>query len=291
MPTLPQSRSPDDLEFGPRHKSFDIEGALASDWHGDSAFVTAWFNAMSLLFPLGEKFFIDTVVHFIDEIDDPRLREEIAAFRAQESTHRVQHQKYNELLCRLRNYDLEHFEKNVRERMAWAYRELSAHRRLAGTVANEHLTAIMADDMLSRRDSLIGADPAIAELWRWHGIEETEHKAVAFDVFTTVGGTVSQRRLALLLNSFFFMKDTMRNLCIMLKHDGKLWSLREWATGFRFLFVKPGILRRIASDWLRFFRRDFHPWQIDNRDLIRDWEAEQAPVDNRAGLPPRPVSR
>jgi predicted metal-dependent hydrolase len=237
---------------------------------------------MSLLFPLGEKFFIDTVVHFIDEIDDPRLREEIAAFRAQESTHRVQHQKYNELLCRLRNYDLEHFEKNVRERMAWAYRELSAHRRLAGTVANEHLTAIMADDMLSRRDSLIGADPAIAELWRWHGIEETEHKAVAFDVFTTVGGTVSQRRLALLLNSFFFMKDTMRNLCIMLKRDGKLWSLREWATGFRFLFIKPGMLRRIAGDWLRFFRRDFHPWQIDNRDLIREWEAEQTPDDDIA---------
>ena len=282
MPTLPQSRSPDDLEFGPRHKSFDIEGALASDWHGDSAFVTAWFNAMSLLFPLGEKFFIDTVVHFIDEIDDPRLREEIAAFRAQESTHRVQHQKYNELLCRLRNYDLEHFEKNVRERMAWAYRELSAHRRLAGTVANEHLTAIMADDMLSRRDSLIGADPAIAELWRWHGIEETEHKAVAFDVFTAIGGTVSQRRLALLLNSFFFMKDTMRNLCIMLKRDGKLWSLREWAAGFRFLFIKPGMLRRIAGDWLRFFHRDFHPWQIDNRDLIREWEAEQTPDDGTA---------
>jgi predicted metal-dependent hydrolase len=291
MPALPQSRSPDDLAFGPRHKSFDIEAALASDWHGDGAFVTAWFNAMSLLFPLGEKFFIDSVVHFIDEIDDPRLREEIAAFRAQESTHRVQHQKYNELLCRLRDYDLDHFEKNVRERMAWAYRELSAHRRLAGTVANEHLTAIMAHDVLLHGDALVGADPAIAELWRWHGVEETEHKAVAFDVFTAIGGTVSQRRLALLLNSFFFMKDTMRNLCIMLKHDGKLWSLREWARGFRFLFIRPGILRRIAGDWLRFFRRDFHPWQIDNRDLIRDWEADQAPVGDTAEKPFRAASR
>jgi predicted metal-dependent hydrolase len=291
MPTLPQSRSPDDLEFGPRHKSFDIEAALASDWHGGSAFVTAWFNAMSLLFPLGEKFFIDSVVHFIDEIDDPRLREEIAAFRAQESTHRVQHQQYNEMLCRLRDYDLDHFEKNVRERMAWAYRELSAHRRLAGTVANEHLTAIMAHDVLLHGDALIGADPAIAELWRWHGIEETEHKAVAFDVFTAIGGTVSQRRQALLLNSFFFMKDTMRNLCIMLKRDGKLWSLREWASGLRFLFIRPGILRRIAGDWFRFFRRDFHPWQIDNRDLIRNWEAEQTAVDNAAEQPLQSASR
>ena len=52
---------------------------------------------------MGEKFFIDSVVHFADEIDDPRLREEVAAFREQEATHRVQHQKYNELLCRLRD--------------------------------------------------------------------------------------------------------------------------------------------------------------------------------------------
>ena len=275
MPYLPQRRSTDGLAFGPRRKSFNIEAALASDWHGASAFITAWFNAMSLLFPLGEKFFIDSVVHFLDEINDPQLREEIAAFRAQESTHRVQHQKYNELLCKLRGYSLERFEKHERERMDWAYRELSARRRLAGTVANEHLTAIMAHDMLANKDAFIGADPHIAELWRWHGVEETEHKAVAFDVFTAVGGTVGERRQALLLNTFFFFKDTLRNLCIMLQKEGKLWSAREWARGFRYLFVKPGMLRRVAGAWLRFFRKDFHPWQLDNRDLINEWESQQ----------------
>ena len=71
---------------------------------------------------------------------------------------------------------------------------------------------------------MTGADPQIAELWRWHGIEETEHKAVAFDVFLAVGGTVSERRQALLMNTFFFFKDTMRNLCIMLQKEGKLWN-------------------------------------------------------------------
>lgn len=226
---------------------------------------------MSLLFPLGEKFFIDSVCHYQDRIDDPRLKKEIAEFRAQEATHRVQHQKYNELLCDLRGYDLPRFEKPERERMAWAYRELSARRRLAGTVANEHLTAIMAHDMLSRQDLLTGADPQISQLWYWHGVEETEHKAVAFDVFVAVGGTVSERRQALLLNTFFFFKDTLRNVCIMLKQDGKLWSLRSWASGCKYLFVKPGLLRRVFPAWLRFFRKDFHPWQNDNRDLIQRW--------------------
>ena len=275
MPVLTQSQSPDGPKFGARRKTFDVENALATDWHGGSAFVTAWFNAMSLLFPLGEKFFIDSVVYFQEEIEDPKLRDEIRSFRAQEATHRIQHQKYNELLCRLRDYSLERFEKDERARMAWAYRELPARRRLAGTVANEHLTAIMAHDMLSNNDVLIGADPAIAGLWRWHGVEETEHKAVAFDVFIAVGGTVSERRQALLLNTFFFFKDTMRNLCIMLQKDGKLWSLREWATGFKYLFIKPGILRRVFRAWFGFFRKDFHPWQVDNRQLVREWEKEQ----------------
>jgi predicted metal-dependent hydrolase len=278
MSILPQSHSPEGLQFGPRRQSFAIEEAIASDWHSDSAFVTGWFNAMSLLFPLGEKFFIDSVVEFQNQIDDPQLRDEIAAFRAQEATHRVQHQKYNELLCKLRSYDLDRFEKNVRRRMAWAYRELPARRRLAGTVANEHITAIMAHDMLTNGDVLAGANTDIARLWRWHGIEETEHKAVAFDVFIAVGGTASERRQALVLNTFFFFKDTLRNLCIMLQKEGKLWSAREWASGFKYLFIKPGIIRRVFRPWLGFFRKDFHPWHLDNRELIAQWESQQNAV-------------
>ena len=134
----------------------------------------------------------------------------------------------------------------------------------------------MAHDMLSNDDLLDGADPAIAELWRWHGIEETEHKAVAFDVFLAVGGTAAERRQALAMNTFFFFKDTMRNLCIMLQAQGKLWSLREWATGFKYLFISPGILRRVFPAWLAFFRSNFHPWQHDNRELIARWERRQS---------------
>lgn len=285
MTAMPQSNSPADLSFGPRRKSFEIEAALAGDWHGGSAFITAWFNAMSMLFPLGEKFFIDSVAWFAADIDDPQLAAEIAAFRAQEATHRRQHQRYNELLCELRGYDLERIERNERERIDWAYRELTPRRRLAGTAASEHLTAILADEMLSRKEPMAGADPAVAELWLWHGIEETEHKAVAFDVHLAVGGTIGERRRALILNTIFFLKDTMRNLCIMLEQTGKLWSPREWATGFHYLFIKPGVLRRIFVPWFRFMRKDFHPWQHDNRYLIVAWEkreaAAQRPVTNR----------
>ena len=290
MTALPQSSSPEGLKFGPRRKSFEIEAALATDWHGGSAFRTAWFNAMSMLFPLGEKFFIESVRHFADDIENPKLLEEISAFQAQEATHRRQHQRYNEILCESRGYDLDRIERNERERIDWAYRELSARRRLAGTTASEHLTAILADEMLTRKAPMAGADPVIASLWLWHGIEETEHKAVAFDVHVAVGGPVRERRHALILNTFFFLKDTMRNLCIMLQTDGKLWSLREWGSGFYYLFIKPGVLRRIFVPWLRFLGRGFHPWQHDNRHLIEAWEQKQLAADTpgMAAVPQRP---
>lgn len=259
----------------PRKPEFDLAAALATDWHSGSAFRTAWFNALSMLFPLGEKFFIDSVKAFRDQIDDPRLLDEVTAFQAQEAIHRRQHQSYNELLCDLRGYDLQEIERPIRERIAWVNRELSARRRLAGTAANEHLTAVLANDMLERKDSLIGADPGIARLWRWHGIEETEHKSVAYDVYTAVGGNVSERRQAMFFSGLYFFKDVFRIVRLMLRHDGKLWSPVVWLDGIVFLWVKPGFLRRTFMPCMHFFRKDFHPWQHDNRALVAEWQRSE----------------
>ena len=48
------------------------------------------------------------------------------------------------------------------------------------------------------------------------------------------------------------------------------------SNGIDYLFINPGMLRRVFPAWLSFFRKDFHPWQHDNRDLIRAWEQQQA---------------
>jgi len=83
------------------------------------------------------------------------------------------------------------------------------------------------------------------------------------------------------LNTFFFFRDTFRNLCIMLQNDGKLWSLHEWLSGLKYLFIKPGILRRMFPAYLRFYRKDFHPWQHDNRELIVEWEQDYGKTISR----------
>ena len=44
-------------------------------------------NALSTTFPDGERFFIDSVRNFQDQIKDPKLQKDIRAFIGQEANH------------------------------------------------------------------------------------------------------------------------------------------------------------------------------------------------------------
>lgn len=271
---IKQSNSPKGHVFSPRKPDFALKQALASDWYGGSAFRTAFENAFSMLFPLGERSFIESVKYFEDQIHDQSLLDEMKQFYGQESVHRKEHQNYNELLCKLRGYNMESFLQTQKKRYEWAKKTLPPKRRLAGTVAAEHLTAILADDLLRNKGHFKNADPAISKLWYWHAVEETEHKAVAFDVHQAVGGTIKERRRALLFVTYFIFKDVFQISFKMLKNDGKHRDPRTWLDALSFLFLRPGILRRSFFPWLRFHRSDFHPWEKDNRDLIMKWDNE-----------------
>jgi len=137
------SRTPQNVEIVPRNRQFNIEEVLATNWHSDDAFKTAFFDAMSILFPLGEQFFIDSVKEFREKIEDPELQRRVRGFMAQESIHRREHQRYNEALCRARGVPLKKMEAVVERRQEFARTYLRPIQRLSATVALEHLTAIL----------------------------------------------------------------------------------------------------------------------------------------------------
>ena len=263
--------TPENLEIRPRHLAFNIEKELGELWHGGDAFRTAFFNAMSLQFPEGERQFIEAVRHFRDQIEDPALKEQIRGFIGQEGIHGREHSKYNEAL-RQRGYDLDFMEKRFTDHMAFV-KGLAPFRQLAGTCAAEHYTAVLAHGILTNPEWLEGASPRMKALWRWHAVEETEHKAVAFDVYQRTIKSVKLRRIAFLLVTYNFFKYTFLNTCTMLRREGKLWSLRTWLSGLNFLWGKPGVIRKSLPLFLDYLRRDFHPWQHDNRELIEQWQA------------------
>ena len=268
------TKTPRELDIEVRRPHFDLSSDLKEDWFDGSAFKTAFENGFSLLFPIGEKAFIESVRNFENDVSDPKLLKEIKAFYGQEAAHRKVHQQYNETLCQMRGYDLELLTKPQVERHRNRYSQLSPFQRLAATVAAEHLTAILADDLMKNKDHFADQGKSIAKLWYWHALEESEHKAVAFDVYVHVGGTLEGRRKALIFATFFILKDTFRSMFIMLKKDGQLWKIRTWIDGINFLFLKPGILRRILIPWMKFFNKDFHPWDLNNMDSIDYWKKQ-----------------
>jgi predicted metal-dependent hydrolase len=121
-------------------------------------------------------------------------------------------------------------------------------------------------------------DPNVRPLWRWHAVEETEHKAVAFDVYQQVSGSYWLRALMMVRIMIGFPIGITAFQFLLLAGDGKLGNPRDFARCIRFLWGKGGWVRAIAPELMDFYRRDFHPWQKDNRDLIDAWTEEVAMV-------------
>ena len=73
--------------------------------------------------------------------------------------------------------------------------------RLSAIAAIEHFTAVLGEWILNDSGELdvIGADPAMLDLMRWHGSEEVEHRSVAFDVYQHLSGNYVRRLVSMVL--------------------------------------------------------------------------------------------
>jgi predicted metal-dependent hydrolase len=243
-------------------------------WNGQQAFPTHYMNALSSVFPDGEAFFVRSVLYYRDRIDDPNLRREIQAFGGQEAQHSQQHDWHLELLVQQGYTALIRLNRLADKGMRFANRHLPKF-SLASTAATEHLTALLARRVLRNGSEFTAPmDRRMAELWRWHSVEEAEHKAVAFDVLQQVAPSRALRSFALLFNTLGVFVEVLVRTLYMLGRDGALLRRETFTSGWRFLFGKSGLLRGHGRAYTAWFRRDFHPSQIDDRPLIEAWKAE-----------------
>src|SRR5689334_5953352 len=178
--TATTAPTPADLSITPRDRKFGRERTLDRLWHGGSVEATAIYNALSSTFPVGEAYFVESVRAF-REGAPPKLAEEIKAFTTQEAIHSREHGAFNKRAAEA-GYDLSKLEARVEERLA-VTRGRPPIVSLAATMALEHFTAILAHQLLADPRHLEGADKEAADLWRWHAVEEIEHKGVAYDTW------------------------------------------------------------------------------------------------------------
>ncbi|TRX76559.1 metal-dependent hydrolase [Pseudomonas mangiferae] len=248
---------------------FDLPADRIKDWHEQGPQVTHFFNALSLLFPSGERFFMDSVRHYRKRITDPQLTAEVQGFIGQEAMHSREHVQYNELMeaagLPARTLD---------RRLAWFLdllkKWLPASFNLSVTLALEHYTAILADLLLRDPSRLGDSLPGYTHVWTWHALEETEHKAVSFDVWNQVVepglGRYLLRCGSMLVTTVVFwlvVFDFHVRLLIADRHAPHF--LRGFWRVIVFLYGPRGVFPSIARQWLDYFRPGFHPWQHDNR--------------------------
>ena len=242
-----------------RRPTFDFSRDTPAHWFGGDPFLSHLANAMSLTFPEGERFFIDSVRRYEERVDSPALRQDIARFHGQEALHSRAHEVYNRWLETI-GLDVAAVEESIRQGLDEVRRNRSPRYQLAMTCALEHFTAMMAELLLSTDEMRDAMAPEVRRLLVWHAIEEIEHKAVAFDTYVATGGTYGTRVLAMLVTTFGFTASVAAIQLALMRQDPGAKGLRLKLRGLRKIWLSPGWFRRLIPAYVDYFRRDFHPW-------------------------------
>ena len=251
----------------PREKlDFQLDSEdIPQYWFEGDAFKSRYFDAMSTIFPEGERYFISCVRDYRDQITDPKLLADVKDFMRQEGQHGIAHTHYNDIL-RAQGCDVDKIIHDAKKLFAEYGKKYSDEYNLALTAAFEHFTAMMAQMLFESKDVMGPADPNVRAMWAWHAIEEMEHKAVCFDVMVQVAKVGYFKRSAAMVHALYkVVYDSMRLTNLLLKGDGFSLPKRLWlcTKGAWWLYGPKGIFARNTRALMDYFRPNFHPWQHD----------------------------
>jgi len=272
---MPQTSNPD-RKVPTRRMSFEeslqrVPKHFANDGDLVSSHVAA---GLSAVFPDGEDYFVRSVRHFRDQITDPELKRQVAGFIGQEAMHGREHRAFNARLAEL-GYPTHRIEKLTRAGLKLRTRLATPKSNLAATAALEHFTATLAELVLTDEQTRNAfGHEAVRDLFVWHALEESEHKAVAFDVYKAVGGSERTRVWTMNFLRFGFVIGMFFQTLMSLAGDRATYrrgALRKsWKE-----FKKSNVVSKAVWDQLRDYNRpDFHPDDRDTNELVRVWREE-----------------
>jgi hypothetical protein len=269
-PAIPLKLQPADQHNRPRNLEFMRQAPASRHFMDGDPIKTAWFNALSMTFPEGERFFIDAVKAH-RKFADGKLADDVKDFITQEALHTREHAALNALVDHA-HYPVDKIEAMVKARTDMG-RSRGAMPMLVVTICLEHFTAILADDALKNPSEFDGSPDELKRLWLWHAVEETEHKSVAFDLWQRAASTWSRfgrwsvRARAMAIISTLFLWNVTTYALMLLKADGITGLSARWRL-YSYLWGRPGPLRRIFLAYADWYRPGFHPWDHDNRALL-----------------------
>src|SRR3954471_1837445 len=230
--------------------------------------------SLSAVFPDGEDFFVRSVRNFRDQITDAELKRQVAGFIGQEAMHGREHRVFNDRLAEL-GYPTKKVERFTKKGLEIRERIMSPKSNLAATAALEHFTATLAELVLSNEDvrNLFGHDE-VRNLFLWHALEESEHKAVAFDVYKAVGGTERMRVWTMKFMRYSFVIGMGVQVFFSVLGDRETYRPGKLRRSWRRVRQSPLLTRELWQQLCEYDRPGFHPDDRDTNALVEEWRAK-----------------
>ena len=255
----------------PRRMDFEFADETTRYWYGDNAFLTTFWATMSALFPEGETFFVDSVKNYRHKIQDQHLKDQVSGFIGQEAMHSKEHETFN-AMAEKRGLPANTLDKELGGLFRLFRKYMPKKMQLALTVALEHYTAILAEQLLREKfHREMFRDDEAYKLWMWHALEESEHKTVAYDVYNTIGGGYLTRVGSMAFGTIVFGLVVLTGHMRLLYADGSLFKWKENWKGLKFLWGWRGLFPRLGRQYFDFYRPGFHPTDHDTVQLLEDW--------------------
>lgn len=270
MSTRTPLTAPDKVALHARDVSFDWTG-LPLAWIPGETFASHMVNVLHLLLPEGERWFVEVFSQALPLIEDEALREDVIGFIGQEGMHASSHQGvvdyfdahgldtrgYVAQVAALFQRILGDRGLEGRAQQEWLVLRVSA------VAAIEHLTAVLGDWILNTPGlDAAGADATMLDLLRWHGAEEVEHRAVAYDLFQHLDGRYHRRVLTYLIGGPALVLLWAQGTSYLMRHDpsnplGRGPRPWDWARAARKgLVPSVGLLAR--ASW-KYLLPGYHP--------------------------------
>lgn len=253
---------------------FGLDGDIPKYWLDNDPFKSRFFDALSCLFPDGERFFIACVRDYKDQILDPDLQNQVKEFIYQEGQHGQVHTQYNDRLQRQGVNVDKIIEKQHKIMFGFMRKRLPKVYTLGQTAAAEHVTALMAHSFFDS-GVMRGADERMRAVFAWHAIEEIEHKAVAFDVFQKIArGGYFTRITTMLQVAVTFPLHTFAIMAHMFKVDELPNRGKTWLRGLWWLYGPGGVFIRLIPHFAAYFKPGFHPWKHGDMATYENWQKQ-----------------
>jgi predicted metal-dependent hydrolase len=112
---------------------------------------------------------------------------------------------------------------------------------------------------------------AVRDLFVWHALEESEHKAVAFDVYKAVGGTERMRVTTMRILRYAFLIGTTIQMVVSLLMDPATYQRGRLRKSWKVFRSTPLASKDVWMQLKEYDRPDFHPDDRDTTALVEQW--------------------